>query len=118
MVFMNNLSTINNIFLEKQLATLLGWFGIVQYQNKLIGYMSGDNPGKTFRQTIPQYTRNVEVNEKLATNFCINIVSQKDTYYGNLFVAHTKDYDNPQIAKMILVALEVIDLLEEYQCIE
>lgn len=107
-----------NIFMEQEIALLLGWFGIVPFENGFIGYPPGTDPKKSFRQHLPQYTRNVQDSEKLAKDFNITVHLKNQSYHGDIFVAHIKDYPNAQGAKMNLIAMEVIELLEDYQQLE
>lgn len=98
---------------ELHIAELLGWFGIIDTPEGLIGYPQGVNPNKVFRSKIPEYIRNEEVNDSIAITYDVEINEYKDYYCGETYVSHFKDHKSQKLARQYLVVMEAIEKLEE-----
>lgn len=100
--------------IERQLAYLLGWFNIVEVEGKLIGYPPGANMRKEFRSCVPQYTRDMQTSEDLRKEFNVHITLSNDgkVYYGDMYCAKIPEYTSDDEARMCLVALEVMEILD------
>jgi hypothetical protein len=101
--------------LEEEIAKYLGWFGIVRLNDSLIGYESGANPNKSFRSSIPEYSRDMNESSFLAQSYQCHVSEGDSSCSGDMYVTHYKDHSSPEQAKMYLIALEVLEKLEEAQ---
>lgn len=104
-----------NIYLEaeKSLAEGLGWFGIVQRGEDLIGYPGISNPKKVFRSVVPKYCRDSDENSLLAQVYGCIPVPGESCAAGDIYVVHYKDHSSPEQAKMYLVVLEVLEKMDD-----